>query len=308
MTIIVISRRDKSVSYESIGVDSLVVTHFGHRPNSVARRGQSRLEVGGTVNHLLGKVLADTRLCRVTKVIASGKTFYRKQRHSYATILIWGAETFLRPPFHVLSERDWLDWEPQLYRRFYGLAVEADSTGRLTLPALPGLVLTDYLRLTGDAGLKMQAFEAALRALWQLHQTQVCFPCRVEALFSHGDATARNVIYDPIKGQARWFDFETMHDLNRPRAWRQADDLRAFTYSTVAHLSGSSLSEAARCVISVYADPLVLRELSLIVERVRHKPDLFHLAQADINKRQSSLWADALQYELQKSPLSSPGK
>jgi hypothetical protein len=252
------------------------------------------------MNDLLGKALAGARLCRVTKTTCDGATFFHKKRHPYAAILIWVAEAFLQPPFHVLPERDWLEWEPRLYRQFYGLRVEAGSAGQLILPALPGLVLADYLRLTGDAELKMQAFEAALLALRQLHQSRVCFPGGIEASFSHGDATARNVIYDPLKRRARWFDFETMHNLNRSPAWRQADDLRAFTYSAVAHLPESSLGQAARCVVTMYSDPAVFWALDFIVERVRYEPDPFYLAQADIGEQQSLQWADVLQDELQK--------
>lgn len=246
------------------------------------------------MNPLLGKIVASTRLCRITKTIEDGATFFYKQRCGYAALLIRGAETFLRPPFHVLPERDWLKWEAQLYRRFYGLEVKADSARRLKIPALPGIVLADYWRLIGDVALKLRALTAALQALRHLHQVCVRFPWGTEGFYSHGDATAGNVIFDPIRGEARWFDFETIHDVHHSREWRQADDLRAFTCSAAGLLPEKTLSRAAQRVVAVYDDPGILRELGNMMDQLRKHPDPFHLGQTQINSRQGTLWETAI--------------
>src|SRR6185436_6769525 len=107
-----------------------------------------------------------------------------------------------------------------------------------------------------------------------------------------------NVLCDVPTGRAYWFDFETMHPLDRPRAWRQADDLRAFTFSVAARLPAEGLPDLARTLVDHYAGAAVLRELADMAEKLCGKPDPFHLGQTGISRRQSERWSAALQEQV----------
>ena len=162
------------------------------------------------------------------------------------------------------------------------------------MPAIPGTVLAGYLKSANEANAQLAAIAAAIRALRQLHETRVRFPDGDEGFFSHGDASAENVIYELGSGLARWFDFETVHESLRPREWRRADDLRALTYSVAALLPPNKFPDLARSLRANYPDPPVLRELVRHAERLRSKSDPFHLGQTNIDYRRSELWVSVL--------------
>lgn len=243
------------------------------------------------------KILAGVKLNRVTRVVEDGRAYYLKRRCWYAPALIAGAGALLAPHFSVLPERAWLAWEPGIYRLVYGCDVPLASAGQLRLPELPGAVLAEVLRAANSPlEAKLRALAAAVAALRSLHGLWVRFPGGGAGRFSHADATAHNVIYDPSYGAARWFDFETIHDQRRPQAWRHADDLRALAYSAAACLHEHELAAAARSIVSTYADRSVLLALRGMIGRSRH--DMFRLAQADIGYQKGMLWEQALERAL----------
>ncbi len=286
------------------------------------------------LNQLFGKLLASIPLNHVTYLADPGATIYRKRRRWYAGMLIWGATTFLRPNFYVLPQRDWLNWEAGLYHQFYGWEVQVEGS-ELLMPAIPGTRLIDFLQspheiklcarpstgsgrtdkipfalslskgepepVEGPKGnsylisLQLAAIAAAIRALRQLHETRVCFPGGGEDFFSHGDASARNVIYEPESGLARWFDFETVHARCCPREWRWADDLRALTYSVAAFLPPSQFAALAQSLCVNYPDRATLSALASLAGQLRHQPDPFHFGQTRIDDRRNELWTTILQ-------------
>ena len=69
---------------------------------------------------------------------------------------------------------------------------------------------------------------------------------------SHGDATLRNVLFDPETGNARWFDFDTAHDPGLAPAWRHGDDLRALVYSSVESFADVPVTMLLRTVQDAY--------------------------------------------------------
>ena len=55
-----------------------------------------------------------------------------------------------------------------------------------------------------------------------------------DRLWSHGDATMANVIYDPATDRARLIDFEVLHRRDWPAVKRHADDLLVFLFDLVS--------------------------------------------------------------------------
>ncbi|HEX8201594.1 MAG TPA: hypothetical protein VF590_14005, partial [Isosphaeraceae bacterium] len=97
---------------------------------------------------------------------------------------------------------------------------------------------------------------------------------------SHGDATLRNVLFDPGTGEARWFDFDTAHDPGLSPAWRHGDDLRALVYSAVESFADVPVAVLLRTVGDAYDDPGPWEELrDRLARGILHGSPL-HLAQA----------------------------
>ena len=102
---------------------------------------------------------------------------------------------------------------------------------------------------------RLRGLEAASRALRDLHLVELPRADGVCERLSHGDATLRNVLFDPGTGEARWFDFDTAHDSGVAPAWRHGDDLRALVYSAVESFDDVPVALLLRTVRDAYADP-----------------------------------------------------
>lgn len=205
--------------------------------------------------------------------------------------LIRGARLFGPTSFVVLPESKWLAWEPHMYRLFYGLEVR--RFGRmLVLPVLPGVVLDHYWQTTSDPQVQLQAFAAAVVALYNLHQHVVHLPDGVMALYSHADATCYNVLYDPETNQANWFDFETMHPSHLGAVVRQAHDVQLFADSAAALLPVALFPPLAHALFTHYPNrqvqQIVLEELS------RPRPTLLALAQTRLPPKRRTIWYESL--------------
>ena len=251
----------------------------------------------------LASIVARLKLNRVTLIETAGQRWYLKVRLWYAPLILCYAAHFSRPPFIVLTEADWLNWEPRLYQLFHGKGAIRLANGSLKLPALSGLVLTDLLKAqTISMETKRQAIRAALASLHDLHQHRIRYPHGTRQPFSHSDATARNVIYNPATGQAHWFDFETVHSPHRGRQWRCADDLRAFVCSTAACLPTAAYPRLVGCLLDTYPDPHILAVFYKMMLDRQKRLGLFHLAQTRLSYRQHK----RLTHELTSLPANQP--
>jgi hypothetical protein len=142
----------------------------------------------------------------------------------------------------------------------------------LHLPRLPGQVVDDVLRAPGPVEAQIAVVRACVEALYRAHQSG-------DAAFSHGDATVRNFLWDPVMHTARLFDFETEHDPDRSPSWRRADDLRALTGSAAARLPPERYPELVCMLAEAYPDPAVGAACLALWRDLRRRPDPFHLAQ-----------------------------
>lgn len=242
----------------------------------------------GVLARRIGRMLASVRLSVVSRSVEDGRGFYLKRRRIYAPGLILVANGLFESPFRVLSQPDWLAWEPAIYRRVYGLEVTVVAGG-LKLPELPGVPLTTLLhRADLSVQGQLRAIAAAADALQRLHKQIVRFPSGVVGAFSHADATAHNILYDSANETARWFDFETIHSPALSPVQRHADDLRTLSYSVAACLPENELPALANVLVTSYPDRLTLLALAQLVEQMR--PDCFFYAQTGIGERQQARW------------------
>jgi hypothetical protein len=207
-----------------------------------------------------------------------------KRRRWFGPLVIVPGNLYLRllgSGVRVLRGAEWRARERALYRALHGIEVDTGPRGWLILPQWPGVVLADHARRQLDpAPARLRGLSAASRALSDLHRVEL--PCANggSERLSHGDATLRNVLFDPGTGEARWFDFDTAHDPGLPAAWRHGDDLRALVYSAVESFADIPVALLLSIVLDAYADsgPWEQLRARLAIGALHRSP--LHLAQA----------------------------
>jgi hypothetical protein len=142
-------------------------------------------------------------------------------------------------------------------------------------------VLADHARSRLDpAPARLRGLGAACRALRDLHRVELPCADRGCERLSHGDATLRNVLFDPGTGEARWFDFDTAHAPGLAPAWRHSDDLRALVYSAVESFADVPVALLLHTVQDAYADLGPWEQLrDRLAQGALHRSP-FHFAQA----------------------------
>lgn len=161
----------------------------------------------------------------------------------------WRPERFL-----VLPEEAWFRREITLYRGFHGARAEIRGPDLLWLPGLPGERLDRAVtRLPQQNALQVAG--AALRQLAALHERGVP-TAGGEELFSHGDATAKNVLHDAASGRLSFFDFETIHPPSFSLLERRADDIATLAGSLALALGAWSCEPLACLAIQAHGAAL----------------------------------------------------
>ena len=200
----------------------------------------------------------------------------RKHRRFYAPLLIrMGAlpVTLLNTGVRVLPQRDWEERERQIYAKLYGTSIRSDD-GTLVLPYLAGETLAALLEdPERDEAIRKNAIELAVVALAAFHRLG----------FTHGDAMAENVLVDLDAGVAQWFDFETIHDSDRPMDWRRADDVRALVVTCLLRTVPAQRADTLAFILDAYASEGVNRVLAASFTSVWRRSLTFHLAQARLS-------------------------
>jgi hypothetical protein len=233
----------------------------------------------------LGPWLGKLRLHAIEPRQAPGRPhLIAKKRRWFGPLLIGPGNLYLRllgSGVRVLPGVEWRARERALHRALHGIELETGPRGWLILPRWPGVVLADHAQSRLDlAPVRLRGLDAASRALRELHRVEL--PCAgggCERL-SHGDATLRNVVFDPGTGVARWFDFDTAHESGLSPAWRHGDDLRALVYSAVESYADVPVALLLRTVRDAYADPGPWEQLRDHLARGSLHRSPLHLAQA----------------------------
>jgi hypothetical protein len=240
---------------------------------------------------VLGRMLRSARYSATPTVLADG-LHVRKHRHSYAPLFIWIGGLVVRildTGVRVLPQRDWEERERLIYKALRGTSIRIDADGSLVLPRLGGQTLAALLDDPElDLSVRKGAIESAAVALAEFHRLG----------FTHGDAMAENVLIDttariaPRLGLGRpehspkganWFDFETLHDSNRPVVWRRADDVRALLVTCLLRTVPSKRAEVLGFILDAYADAGLTRVLAASFATVWRRSLAFHLAQAPLS-------------------------
>ena len=198
----------------------------------------------------LGPWLGKLRLHAIEPRQAPGRPpTIAKRRRWFGPLLIGPGNLYLRllgSGVRVLPGAEWRARERALHRALHGIELETGPRGWLILPRWPGVVLADHARSRLDpAPARLRGLGAASRALRDLHRVELPRADGGCERLSHGDATLRNVLFDPGTGEARWFDFDTAHDPGLAPAWRHGDDLRALVYSAVESFADVPVAAAA---------------------------------------------------------------
>ena len=225
----------------------------------------------------VGRLLRSARYSRVRIVREDGVLQVRKHRRFYAPLLIASSRPLVRmldAGVRVLPQREWQERERELYARLYGASMSIEAGGTLLLPFLAGETLAALL---DDPALeeseRRKAIALAVVALAELHGTGV----------THADAMAENVMVDLDAAVARWFDFETEHDPDRPMAWRRADDVRALLATCVLRTPPDRVAGTLELILDSYADRDVLDLVARSFDPVIQRPLAFHLGQAELS-------------------------
>ena len=201
----------------------------------------------------------------------------RKDRLFYAPLVVSMGNPLMRildAGVRVLPQRDWQERERHVYRSLRGSSIRIDADRTLVLPCLGGETLASLLEDPGLAeSVRKKAIELAVVALAEFHHLG----------FTHGDAMAENVLVDLEAGVAHWFDFETVHDMKRPMAWRRADDVRALLATCLVRTVPEKFGETLRLILDVYDDEAVTRFVAASFASVMRRPLTFHLAQAGLS-------------------------
>jgi len=225
----------------------------------------------------LGRMLRSARYSNTQIVREHGEHQVRKRRLSYAPLLIWLSGPLVRildSGVRFLPRRDWEERERRMYWSLFGTAIRIYAGGTLVLPRLAGQTLATLLDDPNlEESVRRRAIERSVIALAELHHLG----------FTHGDAMAENVMVDLESGVARWFDFETIHESNRPMAWRRADDVRALLVTCLLRTVPEKFAETLQLILDAYADEGVTRLLATNFSSAFRRPLTFHLAQAGLS-------------------------
>jgi glycosyltransferase involved in cell wall biosynthesis/SAM-dependent methyltransferase len=233
----------------------------------------------------LGAKLSRVRLNVIKPRHAPGHPpLIAKRRRWFSRWIIAPGNLYLRwldSKVRVLPDRLWQRWECEVHRQLYGFECRVDSRGWLLLPHWPGTVLAEYgadIRLSRDD--RLRGLARASHAMRGLHLIDMFLYDGTAGRFSHGDATLKNVMYDPSSVRARWFDFDTVHDPSEPPLGRHADDLRALLYSALETFFDVPVSVIVETVKTAYDDRAVWDHLRVLHARKLLHTSTYHLAQA----------------------------
>jgi hypothetical protein len=204
-------------------------------------------------------VLDPLKLNAIIERSRQGQRVFVKERHLHGEGMADLANAYFhtsRIPIRFLNNvTAWQLWELKCFNMLNGDRFRAIASGRrkVILDKLPGKSLWCYLK---QGRTTLPAVKAATREFHRAHQM---YSAEFGDNWSHGDATATNVIYDQKTDRARLIDFEIMHEPSQPAVERHADDLFVFLLDVLANVSERQWLPLALGFLEAYGDADVIR-------------------------------------------------
>jgi hypothetical protein len=190
-----------------------------------------------------------------------GRSLFLKARGGVALVMHSLANFYFRlgkiPIRFFTDTRRWQRWEVRCYRRLNNRFVAYPIGQRKVVQEkLPGMSLWENLE---RGTLRRKMIRAAAREFRRAH----ALPSDMfdDGLWSHGDATMGNVIYDAANDRARLIDFEVMHRRDLPAVKRHAADLIVFLYDLVSCAPRGRWLPLSLEFLRTYGDPQVIAQV-----------------------------------------------
>jgi len=197
----------------------------------------------------------------ITEKVRKGRRVVLKRRNVHGEQMADLANFYFRTwniPIRFLSKvKTWRRWEIKCFNMLNGDRFRAVASGERTVieDKLPGESLWDHMKRGTLTGGMLKA------AAKEFHRGHQFWSDEFADLWSHGDATTTNVIYDEKTDRARLIDFEIMHEKSLPATARQADDLLVFLLDMVGIVSSRQWLPFALCFLNAYGEADVIAEL-----------------------------------------------
>ena len=114
----------------------------------------------------LGRLLSDVELNAVSAIRVDQQTYFAKRRLRFAAPVIAAGNLYLKQEgahTRVLSDRQWRNWETEVYRAIYDIELVTDERGRLCFPAWPApawQLISNQARTTNKQNLTRSAWRS----------------------------------------------------------------------------------------------------------------------------------------------------
>jgi hypothetical protein len=203
-----------------------------------------------------------------------GRAVYIKARGGIGRLAHVAANLFFRvgkiPISFCTDPHFWQRWEVRCYRTLNGrFTAYPIGKHRVVQEKLPGKNLWEHMQ---KGTLTPKMIRAAAREFRRAHAT----PSEHfdDGLWSHGDGTMANVIYDPATARARLIDFEILHRRDLPAVKRHADDLLVFLFDLVSMSPRKRWLGMALEFLRTYGDSSVIAQVE---KRLRAPAGLYRI-------------------------------
>jgi hypothetical protein len=213
------------------------------------------------LSHAATAVIESLKINSISEKVRRGRRVVVKRRNIHGAQMADLANFYFRRagvPIRFWSKmRDWQRWEVGCFQMLNGDRFRASTMGTnaVCVDKLPGQSIWVHMQ---KRTLTRSMLTAAANEFRRAHQF---WSKEFDGPWSHGDASAPNVIYNERSARARLIDFEIIHVKSLPATTRQADDLLVFLLDMVALVSSRQWLPFALCFVKTYGKPEVIAEL-----------------------------------------------
>jgi hypothetical protein len=213
------------------------------------------------IDNAAAAVVESLKINSISEKSRRGHKIVVKRRNRHSQQLAEMANLYFRwadIPIRFWSKlEDWRRWEVDCFQMLNGDRFRAYVSDAQTVCAdkLPGESIWNHMN---RGTLTRHMLKAAAKELRRAHHF---WSKEFDGPWSHGDASAPNVIYNERTNRARLIDFEIIHVKSLPATTRHADDLVVFLLDMVGIVPRRQWLPFALCFIKTYGKPEVIAEL-----------------------------------------------